>query len=350
MPDWLKNILLGENPQKHRNVWIAFLCVLLVLVPFADYSLGRAHFHLNLYPLPVALAIFLFGHRGLFSVLLLLVSYHLVQVRLDLEAHAVLLNNLGQLALTYVVGLICSWLVEAYRALYHEKSILAETRHKILLNLSHELQNPLFAVRGIVRNLSRNFAKIPEDEAVALLNEAQSAVANINRDIQGLTQVFRYDLKGLQVQNQDVAVGELFERVLERHPSEFSPDHEISVLSNDALEQTARLDPLLVQQSIDNIVTNALRHTEGGRITLSAEFEGLDLRLVIEDDGPGIPLEERERVFQRHDQGSRERGSGFGVGLYLARLYVEAQGGTVLLDQADRGARFIIELPGRKCD
>ena len=69
------------------------LWTLLVLVPFADYSLGRSAFHLNLYPVPVALSIFLFGHPGLFSVLILLVFYHLVQVGLQLEAHAVLLNN-----------------------------------------------------------------------------------------------------------------------------------------------------------------------------------------------------------------------------------------------------------------
>ena len=109
-------------PARHRRAWLFLLWTLLILVPFVDYSLGRSAFHLNLYPVPVALSIFLFGHQGLFSVLVLLVFYHLVQVGLQLEAHAVLLNNLAQLALTYVVGLLCTWLVDSYRALYEEKS------------------------------------------------------------------------------------------------------------------------------------------------------------------------------------------------------------------------------------
>jgi signal transduction histidine kinase len=351
VPVWLKNLLLGEIPARHRRIWIAVLCVLLVLVPIADYALGRSVFHFNLYPLPIALSIFLFGHRGLFSVLILMVSYHLVQVGLKLEAHAVLLNNLAQLGLTGIVGLICSWLMESYRDLYEEKAKLASTRHEILLNLSHELKNPLFAIRGIVKNLARNLKKLPEEEIIQHLNEAQAAIASINRDVEGLTQVFRVDLRGLEPQLKRTKVRELFEAVLKRHPADFSPLHSI-IIAQDChiLEKHLLVDPLLIQQSLDNLVSNAIRHTDSGRITLTGEMDGEEFRLSVDDEGAGVPLKDRSRIFERHDQGSRHKPTGFGVGLYLARLYTEAHGGRIAVEEGPVGARFSIYLPERVHD
>jgi len=343
-------LLLGEVPPRHRRIWIAVLVVLLVLVPFVDYSLGRSTFHLNLYPVPVALSIFLFGHRGLFSVLILLGSYHLVQVGLNLEARAVLLNNLGQLALTYVVGLLCSWLVDSYRALYDEKAKLATTRHELLLSLAHELRNPLFAIRGTVRNLARNFKRIPEDEIVSQLNDAQAAIASINRDVEGLTQVFRADLCGLEPQLKWVRVGDLFEAVLKRHPPEFAPDHTIRVEKGCDLDREVFVDPLLIQQSLDNLISNAIRHTEKGVVSLAVSGQGGETRITVEDEGPGIPPEDRERIFERHDQGSHQRTVGFGVGLYLVRLYAKAHNGRVSVEDGAVGSRFSIFLPEQSSD
>jgi signal transduction histidine kinase len=345
LPGWLKNLLLGNIPAHHRRAWLMLLWALLVLVPFVDYSLGRSAFHLNLYPVPVALSIFLFGYQGLFSVLVLLVSYHVVQVGLDLEPHAVLLNNLGQLALTSVVGLLCTWLVGSYRALYEGEAKLATTRHELLLSLTHELRNPLFAVRGIVRNLARNYKRVPEDQVVAQLNEAQAAIATINRDVEGLTQVFRVDLCGLEAQISESKVGDLFNAVLKRHPLDFAPGHPISVRDGCQTDATVFVDPLLVQQSLDNLVSNAIRHTEGGHIQLDFRRDQGRCIFSVEDEGAGVPTADRERIFERHDQGARRAATGFGVGLYLVRIYAEAQGGRVRVEKGKVGARFVIDLP-----
>ena len=244
-----------------------------------------------------------------------------------------------------MVGLLCTWLVDSYRALYEEKSKLASTRHELLLSLTHELRNPLFAIRGIVRNLARNLKRMPEDQVVLQLNEAQAAIATINRDVEGLTQVFRVDLCGLEPQIKPTKIREIFNAVLKRHPIEFAPQHPIVIASHCDQDKIVSVDPLLVQQSLDNLVSNAIRHTDNGRITLNFESrEGRNL-FSVEDEGPGIPQQDRERIFERHDQGSREKAMGFGVGLYLVRLYAEAQGGRVGVEEGAVGARFIIDLP-----
>lgn len=343
LPTKVENLLLGHLSKKQYRAWLFTLFGLLLLVPGVDYTVGRDAVHLNLYPLPVMLSIFLFGRIGLLSVLVLLVFYHLVQMRLGLEAHAVLTNNLAQFTLTLVVGLLCSWLVEAYRALYEGKNNLAKSRHELLMLLTHELRSPLFAVRGIVRNLSRNMSKLSEEEVVAKLNEAQAAIAAVNRDVEGLSQVFRADLQQLEPRLTNVSVGELFDAVQKRHPPEFHPDHQIVWEAPEGV--VVYCDALLTHQIIDNLISNALRHTDGGTVTVSAEVTGQEVKVSVCDQGPGIPAADRQRIFLRHDRGSRLSGaSGFGVGLYLVEIYCKAQEGRVEIEDRDRGACFAVYL------
>lgn len=343
VPTRVENLLLGHLTANQYRAWLATLFGLLLLVPGVDYTVGRDAVHINLYPLPVMLSIFLFGRIGLISVLVVLVLYHLVQVRLGLEAHAVMANNMAQFTLTLVVGLLCSWLVEAYRALYEGKNTLAKSRHELLMNLTHELRSPLFAVRGIVRNLSRNISKLSEEEVREKLNEAQAAIAAINSDVEGLTQVFRADLQQLEPHLSRVDVAELFSAVQKRHPPEFHPDHQIVWRAPPGT--TVYCDALLTQQIIDNLISNALRHTEGGTVTVSAESTGQEIKFTVCDQGPGIPEADKERIFLRHDRGSRLSGaSGFGVGLYLVEIYCKAQEGRVELESGDQGACFAVYL------
>lgn len=344
VPGWVERLLLGHHSSAQRKAWMAVLLALLLCVPITDYALGRNPFHLNFYPLPVVLSIFLFGQVGLSSVLVLLALYHLVQVQLGVEAQTVMVNNLGQLGLTFVVGMVCSWLVSAYRALYREKAKLAVDRHELLLNLTHELRSPLFAIGGIVRNLQRNIGRIPETSIREQLNEAQAAIASINRDVDGLVQVFRSDLQELEPQFSAVEAADLIEAVKRRYPPEHTPAHQLQWTVPTGLEKL-RCDPLLTQQILDNLVSNALRHTPGGAVRVTVARWGDEIRLRVEDEGPGIPVEDRQRIFDRHDTGTRPKASGFGVGLYLVKIYTKVQGGRVEVDDVPAGASFSIYLP-----
>lgn len=342
VPQWVENLLLGQLTKNQHRVWLLTLLCLLLLVPGVDYTVGRSTFHLNLYPLPIMLSIFLFGHLGLISILVLLVIYHLVQMSLGLEAHAVLVNNLAQLGLTLVVGLLCTWLVEAYRALYAGKADQAKTRHELLMNLTHELRSPLFAIRGIVRNLSRNISRLSETEVQDHLNEAQAAIAAINRDVEGLSQVFRADLHKLEARMVNVGVSQIVQEVLKRYPLEFHPKHHFQVqIEGDAI---AFCDPLLTQQILDNLISNALRHTEEGSITVSVEQLAQEVKISVSDQGPGVPAQDRDRIFRRYDRGSRLSGLGFGVGLYLVEMYCSVQNGRVALEDSPEGACFSFYL------
>ena len=223
----------------------------------------------------------------------------------------------------------------------------ATTKNELLMNLTHELRSPLFAVRGIVRNLSRNISSLSEEEVQEQLNEAQAAIASINRDVQGLSQVFRADLHELEPRPVSVACSEVIDDVLKRHPPEFHPDHRIVVEKDN--DPVVCCDPLLTHQVLDNLLSNALRYSQGGTVTIKVREKDDSVAFMVQDEGPGIPVEDRERIFDRFDRGSRLSGSGFGVGLYLVGLYCDIQGGAVEVVEVEKGACFQVSLPKGEC-
>jgi signal transduction histidine kinase len=96
-----------------------------------------------------------------------------------------------------------------------------------------------------------------------------------------------------------------------------------------------------------NLMENAVKHTpEGTQIRASVEQENGHVRLTVEDDGPGIPEELREKVFERFVRGTGDRGGSFGLGLSIVRAVAESHGGRVALETPNgRGTRFVVTLP-----
>jgi two-component system OmpR family sensor kinase len=95
-----------------------------------------------------------------------------------------------------------------------------------------------------------------------------------------------------------------------------------------------------------NLMENAVRHTpRGTRVHAAVRRRDGEAILTVEDDGPGVPTELRERVFERFVRGEGDRGSSSGLGLSIVRAVAESHGGRVELEDAGPGARFVVELP-----
>jgi two-component system OmpR family sensor kinase len=95
-----------------------------------------------------------------------------------------------------------------------------------------------------------------------------------------------------------------------------------------------------------NLLENAVRHTPPGtHIRLSLAASGEDAVLEVADDGPGVPPELRDRVFERFVRGAGDRGSSSGLGLAIVSAVAESHGGSVELHDAQPGARFVVRLP-----
>ena len=95
-----------------------------------------------------------------------------------------------------------------------------------------------------------------------------------------------------------------------------------------------------------NLVENALRHTPPGTHVRARVFrDGETAMLVVEDDGPGVPEELRDRIFDRFVRGAGDRGGSFGLGLSIVRAVARQHGGDVRVEEAHPGARFVVRLP-----
>jgi two-component system sensor histidine kinase TctE len=108
-------------------------------------------------------------------------------------------------------------------------------------------------------------------------------------------------------------------------------------------------DPTMLQELLVNLVDNALRYTPvGGVVTVGIEMEDADWRLTVRDSGPGIPPDERDRVFERFYRVLGSGPEGSGLGLAIAKEIVEGAGGSIALAEAAPGRGgllVIVRLP-----
>jgi len=140
------------------------------------------------------------------------------------------------------------------------------------------------------------------------------------------------------------AVDELIEGVIARSAS-LLKGHELRLMLRENLPEIP-LDIGLIDQALTNVLENAARFTPPGRqIRVGAARWQHGVQIRIADRGPGIPREERERVFEPFVRG--EGSTGTGLGLAIARAIVDAHGGTIqVADEPGGGAAIVIELPG----
>jgi signal transduction histidine kinase len=128
-----------------------------------------------------------------------------------------------------------------------------------------------------------------------------------------------------------------------------SDEHEISIDAHPVVVEASRDE---LHRLALNLIENALRHTPSGteiRVSTSATADGY-ARLVVEDEGPGVPERLAGTLFERFVRGAGDRGGSFGLGLAIVRAVAESHGGSVSVEQthpgAERpGARFVVTLP-----
>jgi signal transduction histidine kinase len=205
---------------------------------------------------------------------------------------------------------------------------------------SHELRSPLTAIRGQIEVLARDpdpdAADVRRVEATTL-----SELARVERLVEELLSLARLD-EGVGPARRELDAARFLRDTTAAAPG----GAEIGALVAGRVDA----DPEMIGRVVRNLVENARRHAgPDGTVRVSSTASGDMLRVEVDDDGPGIPLAERERVFDRfhRSDAGRARGSGgAGLGLAIARAVVEAHGGRVRATESSLGgARVGFELP-----
>jgi signal transduction histidine kinase len=225
-------------------------------------------------------------------------------------------------------------------------------RRQLLADVSHELMTPLSAIRGYVETLGMSNVPIDPPTRERYLGIVEQETHKLEAIIGDLLDLARLEGGGDTLRIEPVAVEDLFRRIGDRHQPALR-DRNIT-LEVGIADATPRIrgDAARLEQALQNLAANAIRHTPtGGRILLQAARDGDTVCIRVRDTGPGIPAEHLPRVFDRFYKVDVSRAgtsvpSGSGLGLSIVRAIIERHGGTVLVNNApEGGAVFELRLP-----
>lgn len=226
------------------------------------------------------------------------------------------------------------------------------TRRQLLADVSHELMTPLAAIRGYVETLTMPDVPLNDTTRQRYLRIVTEETERLEHIVGDLLDLARLEGGGGTWRVDEVPIRHLLERVRDRHGPAVAEKQITLETAVDDGEATVTGDPNRLEQALQNLVANAVRHTpNGGRVTVRSSHDGEWIVLTVEDTGPGIAVEHLPRVFDRFYKVDESRTgtltpSGSGLGLSIVRAIVVRHGGTVSASNVPgNGARFEIRLP-----
>jgi signal transduction histidine kinase len=240
-------------------------------------------------------------------------------------------------------------LARAFNSMAAELADVERQRRELVANVSHELRTPLGALHALLENLADGVE--PPDPRT--LRVALAQTERLGRLVAQLLDLSRMESGGLPLRPERFPVRELLEQVTREcalgELYEARPVWlRVEVQPGDLL---ASGDPERMHQVVANLLDNAVRHSPlDGRVWLTAHQATAGVTTIaVSDEGPGIPDEEAERVFERFhrlDGARAARDGGSGLGLAIARWIVDAHGGAIRAEQREpHGCRMVVELP-----
>jgi signal transduction histidine kinase len=225
---------------------------------------------------------------------------------------------------------------------------LEKARRQLLANLVHELGRPLGAMRSAVQALLHGADKDSQlsndlltgmDEETIRLQHLLDDLAGLHDQVSGKLELNR---SAVQVNNWLVSTLSPWEAAARQKGLAWAVDASQSL-------PVVMMDPDRMAQALGNILSNAIKFTPvGGEVSTAIKFDDGQLTIQVADTGPGIPMDEQEKIFQPFYRGSQGRRivEGMGLGLSIARDIITAHGGEIKLDnKPGMSSCFTLHIP-----
>lgn len=235
---------------------------------------------------------------------------------------------------------------------FHELTRIKElenTRQEFVANVSHELRTPLSMIKGYVETLVDGANNDP-DVAGKFLGTIQKHTDRLAFLIEDLLTISRLESGQVLLNPEVIDVGMMASKIADELNVK-SAKRNVTIVSKIDDGILVRADRERLQQVMINLLDNAIKYgKEGGEVVIDAETQPGDrVRVGIHDDGPGIPPDAQERIFERFyrvDRArSREQG-GTGLGLSIVKHIIQSHGGDVWVEsKMGEGTSFYFELP-----
>lgn len=222
-----------------------------------------------------------------------------------------------------------------------------ERDERFASDVSHELRSPLMTLAASVEVLERRHEELPEpaQQAVTLL---QQDVRRFQGLVEDLLEISRLDVGAATLDSTPMVLAEFLQAVVRNSRT---PNIGIAMDARSS-GQLIVADKRRLAQVLSNLLDNAHKYG-GGATSVSFRTIGSKVQITVEDAGPGVPSEERLRIFDRFtrskkDAGRRDNAEGVGLGLSLVHEHIRLHDGHVwVTDRIDgrQGARFVVEIP-----
>ena len=214
--------------------------------------------------------------------------------------------------------------------------------------VTHDLRQPVNVILTYVAMLDRALSNPDPHRLRKWLDQTRKAAQRLNRMIGDLADASTIEARRLSLQPRLVDLQPLAAEVVERQQTA-APDRAIVLRSAGALPPV-RADPQRVEQVLDNLISNALKYSPpGGEARVELRANGADVVVTVSNRGPGIAADELPKIFSRYYRTPSARAGasgGLGLGLYIAKGLVEAQGGRIWAEsQPGKTTCFRFTLP-----
>lgn len=215
--------------------------------------------------------------------------------------------------------------------------VVIRQQEEFAVDAAHELCTPLTAMRGQLE-----LAMMKKSDAKEYAEAAKRVITQISR-LERLVESLLLAARPKDQELPNIDAQEIVEAAQARWVDRFAEKSVALELSSEACPSAIRPEEL--ECVVDNLLANALRYSPAGsEVHMQLALDGL---LVVQDEGPGIDPENREKIFERFERGTSV-GRGFGIGLYLVRRLLASHDGWIKIADSDRGTRVEVQLPAAR--
>jgi signal transduction histidine kinase/CheY-like chemotaxis protein len=231
----------------------------------------------------------------------------------------------------------------------------AEAKDQFLANMSHEIRTPLNAIKGFGRILKQTQLNNDQQKYASIISTASDNLLNIVNDILDFSKI---ETGNLVLKKKTFSLTDIVNEVQMMFTA-LAQEKNLSLLFsvNQSIPAFVKGDPERLRQILVNLVSNAIKFTNAGKVSLRVDLtednsDNVKTRFVVADSGVGIPADKLDLIFERFEQidhsFSRQQG-GTGLGLAITKKLAEAMGGTIRVEsKIGLGSEFFVDMPFEK--
>ena len=238
--------------------------------------------------------------------------------------------------------------IEVFRDITKEKEI-EKTRTDLLSLASHQLRTPLSGTKWLIETLKRGLHGPLTQGQAEYLDEIYKINERMTSLVHDMLDVLRMEGDGAQAKKERVSVKDLFATIFETFHS-VAESKQIKLQLSGDTDNVLTTDPMLLQNILEGLITNAISYSEAGReVIVSAEKREGNIVFATKDFGIGIPKNEQQQIFERFYRASNAKTfdtRGSGLGLYIAAMLAKKIGAKISFESEEgRGSTFFVSVP-----